>query len=312
MIWTLAVYALIALLLAVLVADFLAPRTMARVWLALERVRCGLATRSVEIPGFTLPYLEGGRGEPLVLVHGFGGDKDNFTRIARFLIGRFRVVALDLPGFGDASRDPAARYHIDAQVERLRAFIERLGLGAVHLGGNSMGGFIAAQYAATYPDAVRSVWLIDAAGATPARGTEIISRYLETGEMPLLVRVPADYAALLRAVTYRMPVLPYSVRHELARRAVNDYALHARIFREIAVESPPLDDRYGEIRAPTLIVWGREDRILSPAAAVLMRERIPRSQSVLMDSTGHLPMIERPAVTARDYLAFLAAPPSPG
>jgi len=308
MYWTLLL-ALAIVPLAILVLDYAAPDWMARRWLRLERARAGLRERCADIPGFSMPYLDGGRGEPLVLVHGFAGDKDNFTRLARFLTRRFRILAPDLPGFGEATRDPAARYHIDAQVERLRAFIVRLGLGAVHLGGNSMGGCIAAQYAATYPDAVRSLWLLDAAGAALARETEIIRQYVATGEMPLLVRREADYGALLRTVAHRMPLLPHSLRRALARRAVADFALHVRIFREIGIESPPLDDRYAAIRAPTLIVWGRNDRILNPAAAEPMRARIPRSRVVLMDDTGHLPMVERPRAAAADFLAFVAAPP---
>jgi pimeloyl-ACP methyl ester carboxylesterase len=307
--WTLLLLVLVAVPAVVVALDLVAPEWMARRWIALERARAGLRAGRADVAGFSMPYLEGGRGEPLVLIHGFGGDKDNFARIAGRLTPHFRVLAPDLPGFGEASRDPAARYHIDAQVERLHAFIGQLGLGAVHLGGSSMGGFIAAQYAATYPAAVRSLWLLDAAGATLARGTELIGRYLETGEMPLLVRREADYGALLRAVTHRMPLLPYSLKRMLARRAVADFALHSRIFREIGIDSPVLDDRYAAIRAPTLIVWGREDRILNPAAGEAMRQAIPRSRLVLMGATGHLPMIERPRATAADFLAFVAAPP---
>jgi pimeloyl-ACP methyl ester carboxylesterase len=307
--WIPLLLAITAVPAVVLALDYLAPQWMARRWLALERARAGLRARRADVAGFSIPYLEGGQGEPLVLLHGFGGDKDNFTRIARFLTRRFRVLAPDLPGFGETSRDPAARYHIDAQVERLHAFIAQLGLGAVHLGGNSMGGFIAAQYAATYPEAVRSLWLLDAAGATLARETEIIGRYIETGEMPLLVRTEGEYGALLRAVAHRMPVLPHSLRRALARRAAADYGLHGRILREFGIESPTLDERYSAIRAPTLIVWGREDRILNPAAGEAMRGWIPRSRLVLMDATGHLPMIERPRATAAAFLDFIAAPP---
>ena len=309
MLLTYALLAAAAVPAVVLLIDRLAPRWAAARWLALERGRAGLGSRRAAIPGFTMPYLAGGSGEPLVLVHGFGGDKDNFTRLARYLTPRFRVIVPDLPGFGEATRDPLARYHIDAQVERLRAFVRELGLGAVHLGGNSMGGFIAAQYAVTHPEAVRSLWLIDAAGTVLAHETDIIARYVASGDMPLLVRRAADYDELLRAVTFRPPLLPYSLRHELAWRAVADYALHSRIFREIGIESPTLDDRLAAIQAPTLIVWGREDRILNPAAAAALQTRIPRSRLVLLERTGHLPMVERPRASADAFLAFVAAPP---
>ena len=213
----------------------------------------------------------------------------------------------DLPGFGDAGRDRQAGYRIDDQVQRLREFLVGLGLERCHLGGNSMGGFIAAQYAATYPDAVQSLWLLDAAGCAAAHDTAIVRRYLACGEVPLLVRSPADFDALFPAVMQHVPWLPYSLRHELAQRAVADFALHTRIFREFACESPTLEGRYAAIRAPTLIVWGSEDRMLSPAAATAMAALIPRSEVDVMPDTGHLPMIERPRAVAARYLRFLAS-----
>jgi triacylglycerol lipase len=172
-----------------------------------------------------------------------------------------------------------------------------------------MGGFIAAQYAATYPEEVRSLWLLDAAGSARAHDTALIREYLASGEMPLLVRTEADYTTLLRAVMHRRPFLPHSLRRELARRAVADFALHTRIFREIGVESPTLEQRYAAIRAPALIVWGREDRILNPEAAGVMAGLIPRSQVEIMEGVGHLPMIERPGAAAAAFRRFLASPP---
>jgi pimeloyl-ACP methyl ester carboxylesterase len=263
----------------------------------------------VQVPGFTMPYLEGGRGEPLVLVHGFGADKDNFARIARFLTPHFRVIAPDLPGFGDATRDPRADYRISDQVARLRAFLQALGLGRVHLGGSSMGGFIVAQYAATYPDEVASLWLLDPAGTQAAFDTEVARHYQQSGEVPLLVRTPAAFETLLAAVTYRKPFLPHSLRHVLARRAVADLDLHTRIFAQFSRESPLLEPALPALRAPALIVWGERDRMLSPAAAAPMGRLIPLSEVIVMPGVGHLPMLECPRAVARDYLRFRARPP---
>src|SRR5574337_199193 len=100
-----------ALLLAGIIAvglalEHLAPQRMATLWLALERRRAGLTLKRQRLAdNIEMPYLEGGRGEPLLLVHGFGGDKDNFTRVAGRLVRHYRVIIPDLPGFGDASRD---------------------------------------------------------------------------------------------------------------------------------------------------------------------------------------------------------------
>src|SRR5471030_1702940 len=143
---SIAVILMVLATLAVLLIVFerLAPLTAARLGLALERRRSGLRLGDVQHqqqPGLRMPYLEGGSGDTLVLVHGFAGDKDNFTRMARFLTPHYRVICPDLPGFGDASRDPGASYAIAAQVERLRAFLDVHAPGRIHLGGNSMGGY---------------------------------------------------------------------------------------------------------------------------------------------------------------------------
>ncbi|MBS0373313.1 MAG: alpha/beta hydrolase [Proteobacteria bacterium] len=298
---------------AVLVAllEWLRPAAMAHFWLGLERRRARLTPRVVRAGDLEFPYLEGGRGEPLVLVHGFGGDKDNFTRIARYLTPHFHVVIPDLPGFGDAGRDAGRPYHVAAQAERLHALIAALGLGPVHLGGNSMGGFIACEFALRFPGDVLSLWLLDPAGTQLAHATPLIAHYLETGELPLLVRRESDYGRLLRVVAHRAPLLPPSLRRTLARRAAADFPLHGRIFREIGLESPLLDDRLDGIAAPTLVVWGDRDQVLNPAAAGPLAAGLRRGRLVRMPETGHLPMIERPRTTARDYLAFVASLATP-
>ena len=142
------VYVFAAALAALILAARLAPVRMLALGLALERRISGLTLKSARVDGFDLPYLEGGKGEVLVLIHGFGGDKDNFTRIARFLTPHYRVLIPDLPGFGDATRRLDAGYGMDEQTDRISVFLGQLGLDRVYLGGNSMGGFIASLYAA--------------------------------------------------------------------------------------------------------------------------------------------------------------------
>ena len=96
---------------------------------SMERSRAGLVHKDVTLSdGTRIAYLEGGSGEPLVLVHGFGADKDNFTRVARWLTPHYRVIAPDLVGFGESTHLPDADYHYAAQAERVRAFVQALGL----------------------------------------------------------------------------------------------------------------------------------------------------------------------------------------
>lgn len=289
-------YALGGVALALVAADRLLPAPLARASLALERKRSGLTLRHA-----SLTYLDSGAGkEVLLLVHGFAGDKDNFTRIARLLAPHYRVVIPDLPGFGDARRDPTAKHDMAAQVENLRAFMAELGVQRFHMGGNSMGGFISAEYAARYPDQVASLWLLAPAGTDEAHGSQAFQHYLAGGGMPLLVREPRDFDAMMAACMAKPPFFPYSLKHVLARRAVADYELHCAIMREL-VDSPKLR---GPIHTPALIVWGTEDRILSPKGAVATKALMSNARLVMMDGIGHLPMLEATRNTTRDFLEF--------
>jgi pimeloyl-ACP methyl ester carboxylesterase len=88
----------------------------------------------------TIVYLEGGRGESVLLLHGFGADKDNWNLFSRYLTKRYHVIAPDLPVFGESSKIWSDQYNISAQVERVHDFVKQLGLKSFHLAGNSMGG----------------------------------------------------------------------------------------------------------------------------------------------------------------------------
>lgn len=279
------------------------PRQGARAGIALERWRSCLDCKIATIPGATMPYLEGGCGEPLVLLHGFGGDKDNFTRIARFLSPHYRLIIPDLPGFGDASRDLKASYQVTDQAKSLCEFLNVLGLKRVHLGGNSMGGFIACQFAADQPERVASLWLLDAAGTQPAYESDILKRYLATGELPMLLRSASDFNRLMQMTTRHPPFLPYSLKYTLARRSAADYALHSEIMRQL-IASPMLETQFKKIDTPALIVWGDEDQVLHPAGAAALQSLLQNSEIQMMPDIGHLPMLEAPRQTARDYIRY--------
>jgi pimeloyl-ACP methyl ester carboxylesterase len=301
----------VALLLAGLTAfDYFAPYTSARMGLALEQRRAGLEEAVARIPGFEMPYLHGGEGEPLLLVHGFGADKNNFTRVARLLTPQYRVVIPDLPGFGEASKPADASYAIDDQVERLRQFAQGLGLTRVHLGGSSMGGFIATLWAAKYPDEVASLWLLAPGGTAAAYDSELRREYEKTGKILLVARTPEEHAAVRAVVMSRQPFLPYSFKRVLGERAAANFALHTRIFEQMGREQA-LEARVARLDTPALVVWGAEDRVLNPKGADTLRTLMPNAQFIVMPGIGHLPMIEAVSASAADYVAFRQHLPKP-
>lgn len=303
-------YTLLLIAVCLFMFIHLRPDTASHWGLGLERKRSGLVLKSQAIAGFDIPFLEGGKGEVLVLVHGFGGDKDNFTRMARFLTPHFRVIQPDLPGFGDATRDSAARYRMSDQVERLHAFFQAQGVKKMIFGGCSMGGFIACEYAARYPEQVKAVWLLDAAGTAAAHDSPMLRHYLATGDSPLLLRSQADVARLISTTMSRPPYFPGFLKRTLGARAITDYPLHCEIFKDLSQHSPMLENQYTTLPTPALIVWGSDDAILNPVAAQTQEQLFPHHQTIVMQGIGHLPMLEAPAETAQDFLKFARTLPA--
>lgn len=303
----------VALLVGGLVAfDYLAPHQAARAGLALELNRVGLAPKETSIQGFeAIKYLEGGPadGEPLVLIHGFGASGDNFIRVAAPLTKQYHVIVPDLPGFGESSKPDTVTYTIPEQVERVRAFVAKLGLKKVHLGGSSMGGFIVTQYAVSYPDEVGSLWLLGPAGTEKAFDSEL-RKMIEAsgGEIPLLAKTPEEFPKIMDLTMSKQAFVPHSVKQVLGERAAANYELHKKIFDQIKPPaSPSLDGQINGLATPTLVVWGKEDRALNYEASETYKAKMPNVQVVLMDGIGHLPMIEDAKQSAKDYLAFRAS-----
>ena len=244
----------------------------------------------------------------MLLVHGFGADKDNWTRMAALLTPRYRVIAPDLPGFGDSDRPETASYTVPEQVERVAAFARALQLDRFHLGGNSMGGFIAGLYAVRYPQQLRSLWLLDPAGVDSGEHSDMFKQIFAGGPVPLIANDAASYRALLAYCFSRPPQLPGSILRLLGARAAERAPLNTVIFDAIRNRSgsleAPLLALAPLLDTPTLIVWGDNDRVLHRSGAEVLHRLLPKSKVVLMPGIGHLPMMEAPAQTAKDWLAF--------
>jgi pimeloyl-ACP methyl ester carboxylesterase len=257
--------------------------------------------REVEVVGTRLNYVEMGEGNPVVFVHGLAGAWQNWLEnIPHFARSR-RVIALDLPGFG-ASPMPPWEISIPAYGRFVRDFCERLGIERCSLIGNSMGGFIATEVAITEPGRVDELVLVSAAGITWARARR------EPAEM--IARVGRATAPL--ALRFRMSGISRSKFRKRAFRGVfhDPDALRREMLWENvipALKSPGYFDamtnlfgydirhRLEEIGVPTLIVWGRNDRVVPVPAAFSYKKRIGDSaELVIFDNCGHVPQIERP------------------
>ena len=275
--------------------------------IAAERAISGLQRKVVQIDGFVVPYLQGGQGEPLVLIHGFGGSKDNFNRVAYYLTNHYTVYAIDVPGFGASTRDMDADYVINTQIDRVHDIIEKLGLKQPHIGGNSMGGWISGAYAAKYPENVASIWFLAPAGLLESRKSEVIQQFEKTGEIVLTASNREEFEKIVDVVMYKRPAFaPGFVVDAMAARAAADQALHQRIYKDF--KSVPSDMTTAlstsNYKGPALIVWGKEDRVLHVDGAAELKTAMPGFDVILMDLVGHVPMMEKPEQVAADYVKW--------
>ncbi len=269
--------------------------------------------RQVEVEGRTVRYVDLGEGDapPVVFVHGLGGNWQNWLEnLPRIAQGR-RALALDLPGFGE-SEMPASKISISGYAELVDAWLERLGVGHVAVVGNSMGGFIAAELAIRYPERVERLALVSAAGIsitnlrrrptmTIARAATVVGALTASRSRAIIARERLRHAVIspvIRHPTLIAPDLLYEVMQGSGKPGYID-ALDA-------LTSYDFRDRIGEIRAPALIVWGREDVLVPVRDADEFERQIPSSRRLIMDDTGHAPMLERPEHFNRCLVGFLS------
>jgi pimeloyl-ACP methyl ester carboxylesterase len=264
--------------------------------------------------GTPVNYVDIGEGElePIVFVHGLGGQWQNFLENIPRAAQERRVIALDLPGFG-LTPEPRDKITIPGYGRCVDALCEKLSLGRVDMVGNSMGGYVAAEVAIQFPKRIDQLILVSAAGITSADvarrpvytagriATAIVSyaaaRHRHIASRPksrhLALALVARYPSLLRAD------LAYEGFFKGAGKPAFDDALRACLEYDFR-------DRLPEIRQPTLIVWGEKDSIIPVKDAAEFERLIPDSRKVVMKDTGHIAMAERSQAFNDLMMEFLA------
>jgi pimeloyl-ACP methyl ester carboxylesterase len=265
-------------------------------------------------------------GEPALFVHGLGGASTNWTDLATLLRPGLAIEAPDLPGFGRSGPAPDRDYSIAAHTRTVVSYLEQSGRGPVHLFGNSMGGVISILIAATRPDLVRTLTLTSPAvpDLRPRRlGTDpLLSVALVPGTAGLISRrirrFPADSRA--RAVIKLCFADPSRVPPTRMAEAAEEIelrdgmswstdallrSLRGLVWTYLAPPGRSLWTRMAEITAPTVVIWGAQDRLVSAKLAPRVARTIPDARLLVLDNVGHVAQLEDPVTTARAALALI-------
>jgi abhydrolase domain-containing protein 6 len=266
----------------------------------------GLRERRVDVGDTTLAVLDGGPADApvVVLLHGYTADRVVWLRFARHLLRDHRVVVPELAGHGASGFTSGTGFSAPAQAARVAAVMDRLDIDRAHVAGNSMGGFVAATLALADPERVISLLLSDAVGVASPEPSEAELQIREGGN-PFFLDDVADFPAFYAMTMARPPYVPGFVRAAIAADYVARRDDYEEIFTDL-FDVATLDDRLGEITAPTLVMWGEQDRLVHPSTAQVWADGIAGARIVRSPDAGHMPMLELPRRAAADYRAFLA------
>jgi pimeloyl-ACP methyl ester carboxylesterase len=265
--------------------------------------------------GLRIHYRDEGApdGPVLVLIHGSSASLHTWEPLVERLSGRYRIISYDQPGHGLTGPHPRDDYSANAMLEALDAVVAAAGVERFSLAGNSMGGWVAWRYALAHPGRIEAMILINSAGAPLREGETApplnlgfrlqqkkwLRPLLREVTPRRLVKASLEGTVVDRAIVTEEMVDRYweLIRYPGNRRASG--------FRVDVDREPAIFDRISEITAPTLILWGAEDRLIYASAARTFDERLPFSRAIVYENIGHLPMEETPDRVALDIGDFL-------
>ncbi len=270
-----------------------------------------------EAHGIDTFYLEAGRGDPVILLHGLGSTMSGMLPTLDDLAHDYRVIAPDIPGFGDSSK-PIRPYHAGFFAKWLIALMDELGIERAHLVGNSMGGRIALEAALRAPERVDRLALL-----SPAVAFRKLRQFVP------LIRLTRPEFALLPLVATRSTVrlVTKSLFADSARidaswheAAIDEFlrvfsTARGRIaffsaLREIYLDTPHGPEgfwtRLEQLSRPALFIWGDRDPLVPAQFARHVEQAVPRARSIVLRDCGHVPHFEHPKVTHRLIREFFA------
>jgi pimeloyl-ACP methyl ester carboxylesterase len=258
-----------------------------------------------------------GKGPDVLLIHGLGGTRASLFETAADLSPRYRVHAIDLPGFGSSSKPATGAYNARWFAEIVLGLLDQLGISRAHIVGNSMGGRVAIEVGLQAPERVTALGLLCPGVAFVRRGFHPIVRLMrpELGMLPHTLHrslIASQFWAMFHDRDRIDPDVASLMVEEFRRIYASRGARYAFLSsaRNIYLEAPfgrqGFYPRLAGLEPPALFVWGSHDPLIPPAFGRHVRQWLPSAEQVVMQDCGHVPQVEHPEECNRLLLDFFA------
>ncbi|HYV07044.1 MAG TPA: alpha/beta fold hydrolase [Blastocatellia bacterium] len=269
---------------------------------AAAQTPAGVQDKYATVFGAKIHYLEAGSGPAVILLHGLGGDASNWASTIGPLSQKYRVIVPDQIGFGKSDK-PLINYRVGTLVDFLDGFYKELKLDRASLVGNSLGGWTVAAFAIAHPAKVDRLVLVDAAGfaITGALDPKVLNGLNPSTRDAVKQMLPLVF------YNTQMFASDIAVDSFFARRvgAGDGYTIQ-RFIDSISRGEDVLDKRLGSVKAPTLVLWGREDGLTPLAMGERFKKEISGSQLFIIEKCGHVPQLEKAAEFNTALIKFLS------
>jgi len=258
---------------------------------------------TMKVDDYSIRYVDTGKNNSnpkistLLLLHGLGGSLERWSEIIPFLSKYYRLLIPDIIGFGYSDK-PHAEYNMDFFIKFIQRFLQIMDIDNLHIIGSSFGGLLALEYTIRFPKDINKLVLISPAGMmnhiTPA-----LNQYISAALYPTFYNVATAY--------YEMVYDPRMIREDSIEDFIKRMNLSNSKFAFMSTlislkNHPQLTDRLN-INTPTLIIWGRNDKLMPLRYA--KKFKIPNSRLVIFDQCGHYPHVEKVEEFNRTVSRFL-------
>lgn len=278
-------------------------------FLWLERKLARLTKKQVTIDEGEVSYLTGGKGPTVILLHGFGANKDNWNKIARTLTKHFRLIIPDIPGFGESFKTGSANYQLEDQLTRLHQLFDALQLEKFSIVGNSYGGYLAANYASHFPNKINRLSLLNPLGVEAAQQSQLFENIVLGATNSLLPKNKSELNSLINKCFVQRPFIPDFAVACMAANLERDNTLNDKLFYQVHHVSEqkitfeqPIEQSLKNFANPIDVYWGDEDKVLHPAGAQVLSEQLSNVRVHMLNQVGHLPMLEVPEQLAQKII----------